>query len=373
MADLGLVVFSDDWGRHPSAPQHLFARVAAEHPVFWVETAGLRDPRPRPRDLARSAEKLRSWTGRPTAPWWAPLPPGMTRVVAPMVPGARGPLLGPARRAIRQALAKADLQDLRCVVTVPTAVDLALPLGPTLAWCVDDFALWPGLAHRRIRAAEARLLAGCIGLLASSEPLLSARRASVPQAELLEHGVDFERFAHPGPPPASLRALPRPLAIFAGKLDERLDHAALDALAAARPQLHIALVGEEAVPLGPLAQRPNVHRIPRVPYGELPALLAAADVLLLPYKDNAQTRTISPLKLREYLASGVPIAASRLPEVARIAGSLVAVGEGASGLLAAVDSVLADPGPPGPRQDAVRAHSWQARADQFLDFVRRLG
>ncbi len=373
MADLGFVVFSDDWGRHPSAPQHLFARVAAEHPVIWVETAGLRDPSFSVRDVKRSAEKLRSWTGEPTASWWAPLPAGMTRVVAPMLPWApRGPLLTAARRAVDRAVIEAGIRDPRCVVTVPTAVDLALPTGPTVAWCVDDFTLWPGYAHERIRGCERRLLAGSVGLLASAAGLLAARQGAVPRAELLEHGVDFERFASPGEPPPFLASLAGPCALFAGKLDERVDLEALALLSRERPDLQIVLLGERTVPLGSLAERANVHPLPAVPYPELPAWVGAADVLLMPYRRTAQTESISPLKLREYLASGVPVAATPLPEVERIAGSLVEAGQGSRGLVEAVRAALLD-GSGEARQDAVRDQSWERRAEQLVAFVRGAG
>ncbi|MSP72677.1 MAG: hypothetical protein EXR76_10970 [Myxococcales bacterium] len=51
------IVFSDDWGRHPSSCQHLFRHIALEHRVLWVETVGLRPPLLTRADLCRAAEK----------------------------------------------------------------------------------------------------------------------------------------------------------------------------------------------------------------------------------------------------------------------------------------------------------------------------
>jgi len=50
-----------------------------------------------------------------------------------------------------------------------------------------------------------------------------------------------------------------------------------------------------------------------VPRHVLPAVAAAADVLVLPYVDSAATRACQPLKLKEYLATDRAVVAAKLP------------------------------------------------------------
>src|SRR5262249_42021005 len=52
------VVFSDDWGGHPSSCQHLFRHVAATHQVLWVNTIGMRRPTMAWSDARKAFEKL---------------------------------------------------------------------------------------------------------------------------------------------------------------------------------------------------------------------------------------------------------------------------------------------------------------------------
>ena len=52
-----LVVFGEDWGRHPSSTQHLVSRLAAERKTVWVNSLGLRRPRLSWPDLQRLAAK----------------------------------------------------------------------------------------------------------------------------------------------------------------------------------------------------------------------------------------------------------------------------------------------------------------------------
>ena len=40
-----LIVFSDDWGRHPSSCQHLVQQLSTRRQVTWINTIGLRPPR----------------------------------------------------------------------------------------------------------------------------------------------------------------------------------------------------------------------------------------------------------------------------------------------------------------------------------------
>ena len=77
----------------------------------------------------------------------------------------------------------------------------------------------------------------------------------------------------------------------------------------------------------------------------VPKYIAAADVAVACFEDNLQTRTKSPLKVCEYLASGRPIVASRMGEVASMvegAGVLVKPGD-ADDLARGINELLDDP------------------------------
>jgi glycosyltransferase involved in cell wall biosynthesis len=71
--------------------------------------------------------------------------------------------------------------------------------------------------------------------------------------------------------------------------------------------------------LGGLVQQHNLaQRIiltGRRPYAQVPDLLAAADVCLLPSLENDTTREIVPMKVYEYLAAGKPVVAVGLPGI----------------------------------------------------------
>src|SRR5262245_29542222 len=57
-----LLIFSDDWGRHPSSCQHLVRRLLDDGRVTWVNTIGMRPPTLDLATCKRAWEKLRHWS-----------------------------------------------------------------------------------------------------------------------------------------------------------------------------------------------------------------------------------------------------------------------------------------------------------------------
>ncbi|MDP2309504.1 MAG: glycosyltransferase [Pseudomonadota bacterium] len=111
---------------------------------------------------------------------------------------------------------------------------------------------------------------------------------------------------------------------------------------------------------------PNARAFPSVPYGALPARLARYDALLLPLDDNLFGRALtSPLKLWDYLATGIPIVAADLPTTREIGGDALHYyppGD-AAGLAAAVARALAAPRP------APKLRTWDDRAAEIEAFL----
>ena len=78
----------------------------------------------------------------------------------------------------------------------------------------------------------------------------------------------------------------------------------------------------EMVGGAPPGAPPQIRARLGVPYGQLPALLARYHALLLPLEDNLFGRQLtSPLKLWDYLATGIPVVAADLPTTRAIGGA----------------------------------------------------
>ena len=316
-----LLVFSDDWGRHPSSAQHLVSRFLGTRMVLWVNTIGTRPPRLDMQTVRRAMEKLRHWSGRPAA---SPNPHTAPTVLSPrMWPsfGSRS-----ARRvnrrliagALQPAIARLPLPPL-VITTLPITADLvgAFPAAGWIYYCVDDFATWPGYDGQTMRVMERELVAKVDRLVAVSAHLVDHLGQLGRPSELLTHGVDLAHWQQAqsagGTVPDELAGLEPPFVVFWGAIDRRMDRAFVSALSDAMRQGSIVLVGPQDDPDPTLVDIPRVALRPAVPYARLPAIGGAADVLVMPYGDMPATRAMQPLKLKEYLATGKPVVVRALP------------------------------------------------------------
>jgi len=375
-----LVVFADDWGRHPSSCQHLVRHLLARHEAVWVNTVGTRRPRLSLTDLARVVGRLRRRRES--------LPDGLTVLSPHMYPGFRGSwqrtfnqrlLIGQVNTALAAQWGHADGPRI-AITTVPITADLVgrLDVDLWVYYCVDDFGAWPGLDAKVLREMERKLVAEVDEVIAVS-PTLQHRLAEMgrPSAPLLTHGIDLD---HWQPPPEAVepRELPGwwrrlasaggPVCLFWGLIDQRLDVEWCRSLAQALvPQRGaLVLVGPQQSPDRVLAQLPGVELPGEVGYERLPRLAAAANALVMPYADMDVTRAMQPLKFKEYLATGKPVLARDLPAIRDWSDATDLVSDAASFVRRTLDRLMT--GTP-PAQRAARQRlvheSWSEKARQF--------
>jgi glycogen synthase len=197
------------------------------------------------------------------------------------------------------------------------------------------------------------------------------------RVHVIPSGVDLRLFARRLPDPAP--ELPRPRVLFVGRLAAQKGVSTLlDAVPLLRTRAAVALVGDgpqraalerQASHLGP----DRVHFQGFVPHAEVPAWLAAADVLVLPsiYEELGSV-------LLEAMAAGLPVVASAvggIPDALGDAGRLVPPGDPAA-LAAAVDGVLDDPALAAEMGGAARlratAFSWDMLAGRVLEVYREV-
>jgi glycosyltransferase involved in cell wall biosynthesis len=314
-----LLVFSDDWGRHPSSCQHLVRELLESHQVLWVNTIGTRRPSFDLATLQRGLEKIRHWTRG--GPGSAALPRNLRVLTPKMWPWFRTSLdrklnrelllrqLAPTVRALRPPVA--------ALTTLPIVADLIglLPVARWVYYCVDDFGEWPGLDRAAMQAMDEALIHGADQLIAVSETLQQKMARMRREAVLLTHGVDlgFWKASNNIDSAPEFEGLQRPLVVFWGVVDKRMDVPFVRRLAADMTEGTIVLIGPEADPEPGLMSAGRVRRLLPVPYARLPQLAQAASVLIMPYADLPVTRAMQPLKLKEYLATGKPAVVRDLP------------------------------------------------------------
>lgn len=377
-----LIVFSDDWGRHPSSCQHLVRALLGRVPVTWINTIGMRPPRFDGETLRRGFEKLRHWGVRrkkdansPAASDTGPAPQVVNPVMWPSFQRSWGRYLNRRflGRALRNAIPKGSSTTI--LTTIPVVADLP-PDFPNANWvyyCVDDFSTWPGLDGETMGRMERLLVERVDRIVAAGENLRDRIRDCGRDADVLPHGVDLDFWRMPDTSRDSLnvlRDLPRPLIMFWGLVDRRLDLSLLSALSQRLTNGSIVLVGPEQDADPVLSTLSGVYRVGPQPFGELPSLAKEASVLVMPYADLPVTRAMQPLKLKEYLATGKPVVVRQLPATDAWSDCMDSVGspeEFVSQVLARLETGLPDDQRQARRR--LEAEGWRAKADQLFGYL----
>ena len=279
-------------------PQHLISRLGRARRTWFVEEPRNADV-PEPRLHVEDARVVqRVWLELPrdthTSSWSTP----EAGLITPMLEA----VLGGRSRDVW--------------VYAPTAIDVAEALAPRLLVydVMDDlssFAHAPPEMLLRMHRCLARAdvaFAGGRSLHRSATTVRGTERTY-----LFPSGVECDHYAQSR---RLRRRHPRPVAGYVGVLDERLDLSLLARLAAALPDWDVQMIGPVTkIDEADLPQAPNICYLGMQPYDRLPEVMAGLDVALMPFALNEATRSISPTKTLEYLAAGLPVVSTEVPDV----------------------------------------------------------
>ena len=213
----------------------------------------------------------------------------------------------------------------------PLALPLAEALGPkTLVYDVmDDLASFKG-APPELTLRQRRALKQADVVFTGGRSLHRSVVQRRPEGtHCFPSGVDPDHYA---PAIGLRRPGSRKVAGYVGVIDERLDLELIGDLASTLPDWRIRMVGPVAkIDPATLPRARNIVYPGPAQYADLPKVMAGFDVALMPFALNEATRSISPTKTLEYLAAGLPVVSTRVPDVVSDFGELVDLQDDAAG------------------------------------------
>jgi glycosyltransferase involved in cell wall biosynthesis len=361
---------------------HLMSRLACDNRVLFIESLGLRRPQLAGRDIKRIWRRLRAGLRGPREVNGLHV---LSPLVLPLhsnrfVRAVNARLLG---MLVKRATRRLSFEKPILWAYVPQAETLLGALDPQLVvyHCVDDIAAQPGIDAAGFREAERRFAARADLVLASAPTLAERLRAISTNVLYAPNVADTDLFSQAlqeGPIDPAVAALEQPRVVFTGAIaTTKLDVPLISELARARPLWSFALVGPIGVgdpraDVSALHAEPNIHLLGGRSYQELPSVLRAADVGLIPYARNELTGSIFPMKVYEYLAAGLPVVATPLPALADV--EAVATASDATGLAHLIEQALAEDSAAqrAERSRLARAHSWDQRLREIAIAIEAL-
>lgn len=371
-----ILCFSHDWSGDPLSKTHLMRILARDNRVLWVNSIGYRTPTVSKADVGRAFRKLQA----ATSPLSEPEP--NIFVLNPLaIPVYGRPRIRDLNRSllrlqVKRAMRKLGFERPINFVFNPAAAVIAGALGEeqVIYYCVDEYTEFSGVSSNSLAELEQQLLRRSELVIVSAERLYQSKVKINPRTVLIRHGVDFDHFRKAVDPktviPDEMAKLPRPIIGFFGLIADWVDLELMAAVAKQYPHGSMVLIGKATTDTSVLEAVPNVHLLGRKPYDALPAYCKAFDVALMPFRINELTLNANPLKVREYLAAGLPVVSTAIPEVEVL--GLCRIGHDRDSFLREVDIALQDPGPSVARSEAIRSESWSARVDELREHMAGL-
>jgi glycosyltransferase involved in cell wall biosynthesis len=371
-----LVVFSNDWDGDPLSKVHIMRILSKENRVLWVNSIGNRAPKANAHDLQRIWKKLSTFTEgiREVEP--------NIFVLAPLaIPFYGSEVVRATNRELLRVQVKRAMQKLHFKRPIswsflPASAPVSGTLGEEFVvyHCVDEFSAFSDTNGRHIAELEERLLRRADLVITSAERLRENKAKVNPNTVLVRHGVDFQHFVKACDAstaiPEDIANLPKPIIGFFGLVADWVDQEAIIATAKAHPEGSVVIIGKVApdCDVSALKAVPNIHMLGRKSYASLPGYCRGFDVALMPFTVNELTLNANPLKVREYLAAGLPVVSTDIPEVRKV--GLCKMATSTEDFVRKVDECLAEgPGPSRERAERIFHESWDARVEEIRGFV----
>jgi len=210
-------------------------------------------------------------------------------------------------------------------------------------------------------------------VLADSRTIWEEKKRLNPNCHLVPQGVDVERFIYEGAnrtPPDELRSLTRPILGYQGAWHQAFDPELIAAALEATPGATFVFVGPALGREAQLRRRcPSAVFLGPRAHTELGRYVNAFDVCLIPYRLDPHTEGVFPTKFFEYVATGLPIVSTDLPDL-REYSEYVRLARSGDEFAAYVRAAIHQRRrPPELVRPFVEQHSWDCRVAQMLDLV----
>ena len=371
-----IICFANDWDADPTSKHQVMKILARTNRVLWVNSIGLRRPAANVADASRILRKVRQYLRGAVQVHTNIF--AVTPLVIPLHNRRWARRLNAwlAGRYVRAQARRLGMDRFQAWVILPSAASIVRHLKPekVIYYCVDEWSAFSFLDGKSMQELEAQLIAQSDMVFVSAETLYQTKRPMNPRTYLVPHGVDNEHFARarqPATPIApELVNLLRPIVGFWGSIHDWVDLDIIEHMARRHPEWSIVLVGRVAVDVSALVTLPNVHLLSGRPYASLPSYAKGFSAAILPFKINRLTDSVNPIKLREYLAAGLPVVSTPLPEV-KAFNELVRIGRTPAEFVTQVELALEETGEAAAsrRVAAIGKDTWHARVEYMSALV----
>ncbi len=244
--------------------------------------------------------------------------------------------------------------------------------------CADEISEFRQARLRReaVQAQERELLGRVDAVVATSQGLYDAKSPQAGRAALIRNAAEVDHFSKAltmGPRPKDITCLEKPIVGFYGYLADWLDWPLIEAVVREGREFDWVFIGPTTRNLNDLEALPNFHALGRKPYDVLPNYLAHFACAHIPFDRTPLTVHVNPVKLYEYLAGGVPVVATPLPELEAFS-DVCGQADNPDEYLHLVREAISTDSPERhqARSERVSTETWNSRVGDYCELITEL-
>jgi len=240
--------------------------------------------------------------------------------------------------------------------------------------CTEKFALYEGWDRKfleEVRKRDIAIASKADLILTQTKSHCEEKQRINPNTYLSPNAVDCDLFESNSEKFDFSRygITIKPIIGFVGNMSWRIDYRLLHSLATTHPEWSLVFVSplSDKSLIKDLKKLPNVYFLGSRSYFNIPQLIRAFDVCIIPYKNTGVEN--SPIKLFDYLASGKPIVTTRIPGVMDFA-DVVYIANSEEDFSKKVEQALKEPPTLAERRLArARENSWDVRVKEVWEMI----
>ncbi|MFX0199908.1 MAG: glycosyltransferase [Candidatus Hodarchaeota archaeon] len=230
-----------------------------------------------------------------------------------------------------------------------------------------------GRKQRIYDQLKKKILRGSTLSFFTSKALLNEGRKESTNCFYVPNGVDIRSFRQTSyGVPQEMRKLGGTILGVVGTFDERIDIDLVNFVLEKVGDVTLVFVGPIQSKTDNLKKHPRVIFTGKKNYKEIPGFINRFDVALIPYRINAVTTAVYPVKLHEYLMLGKPVISTDLPEVRQFS-DIVIIADRKEEFVSQIWKAFRndDESQRRRRIEVARNNSWEKRITEISKYMRR--
>ncbi|MEN6461045.1 MAG: glycosyltransferase [Syntrophomonas sp.] len=231
----------------------------------------------------------------------------------------------------------------------------------------EEFASWRHFYYQAVEQADI--------VLASSDKLYQMASAINPDTYLITNGCDYKYFSQAVAKnlaiPEEIKNIPRPIIGFIGAVASWCNFNLIKKVAEQFPQYSVVMIGP-LYNIKNVPQSENLYWLGNKSYDQLASYAQEFSVGIIPFRKSSMIESVNPIKMWEYLAAGLPVVATDIPEAKKYPGIVISSENDEQFLEGIRCSIREDSQEKQvQRLNLARHNSWEAKARQVADIIEQ--